>query len=421
MRIFLIEAYRLEDVLLKITIGMVLLLTLTMLNGGSLAVFSTPDTINELVVHVYLSDGTPLPDAIVMVSPSMLSSKYHTLTNTTNANGTAVFYDVMVSVKYNVYEVHVNITYGLYKTLYDNTVKLPIGRKRYEVDIRLPYNTLSLNYTVMDEYEKRINGTYELYYQDVMVYQGRILDGSIVVGNIRYDGKYLLIGGSSNEITYSLLIHTISSDDLYLVTKDNVSGTIIIDLYPPKTSVNFSKYIDERLRIAWISIVINASDGVFTRGMRVYVEARWIDNNKLIYKSSYLKPQIIINNTAVYNATFNALLNEKHEPNTIYVLVRVVDNSGKTVEKELFIDVNVSSTIVESTTTTTLVESITRSKTPIYSYSPSYSNNTSSRNVYFSVPRENREAVIPYDIYFIGVIISLVVIILEVKSYRRES
>ena len=384
---------------------------------------SSPTILPMLTIKLVLCDGEPLPNATVKVAPSIYyiddkNNTEHVVINITDKDGIAVLYNVEVSDFTN--KVYVAIYYSIYGKIHADSYTFD-PQTRY-IEITLPYKKLSLNYKVTDEYLNPLNGSFKLIYADSneKVYEGIILDGEITLNSILYRGRYLLIdnGQASKHISYQLLVNVKGQSYTYTITWNSLAHDIVIDLYNPVVNLSVSKKVYTRVNIAWITVLINVSDGVYSNKINLIVLARWIKANKTIYRNDFPLPAQIYEFKAVYNTTFHVLLDKNYENDLIDLIVYAVDPSGKTTCKETLIDPwpETAETLITSSKpvdNTSINESML--PTP-YSSSGINGENQTNRGSYFNPPKTSQVLGFDKSIYFIGIIVSLVILIIEIKT-----
>ncbi len=384
---------------------------------------SSPTILPMLTIKLVLCDGEPLPNATVKVAPSIYyiddkNNTEHVVINITDKDGIAVLYNVEVSDFTN--KVYVAIYYSIYGKIHADSYTFD-PQTRY-IEITLPYKKLSLNYKVTDEYLNPLNGSFKLIYTDSneKVYEGIILDGEITLNSILYRGRYLLIdnGQASKHISYQLLVNVKGQSYTYTITWNSLAHDIVIDLYNPVVNLSVSKKVYTRVNIAWITVLINVSDGVYSNKINLIVLARWIKANKTIYRNDFPLPAQIYEFKAVYNTTFHVLLDKNYENDLIDLIVYAVDPSGKTTCKETLIDPwpETAETLITSSKpvdNTSINESML--PTP-YSSSGINGENQTNRGSYFNPPKTSQVLGFDKSIYFIGIIVSLVILIIEIKT-----
>jgi len=237
----------------------------------------TYSTLNELRVQVVLENGVPLPNATVELSPRLYGffDEKDLAIAYTNENGTAEFYNVTVADYRDSYAFWLNIKYSVYGRLYKDPIRVRIPKnsyKYYEYRVVLPYTILQVNYTVLDEYRNSLNCSFQLLYNNQLIAEGRAVNGVIAINGTTYSevgsSYQLLLIGDTN-LTYRLEIEYAGETRSYPILKKNMSGYIILDLYPPRVDwwVTVKRSI-----MYWVNIYLNITDGVNSDKVNITVE-----------------------------------------------------------------------------------------------------------------------------------------------------
>lgn len=381
--------------------------------------------IPKLTVRILLSNGEPLANATVKVAPSIyyIDDDEHTTINLTDNNGIAVLYSVEVSSYSN--KLYMIVYYGIYGEILRGSYSY--DTQTYYIEIKVPYEKLYLDTKVLDEYRQPLNGTYSLIYTrlDMEVYRGFIVDGVIKISNATYDGYYLLISTSEsyNDITYLLVINIDNQSFNYIITSENYMDEIIIDLHYPIINWEIYTTINTELKIMWINILVNVSDGVFSKDTELVVIAKWIKNNKTIYSEEYLAPIYSSEYIITYNITFYVILQHENMNDQIYIVVLARDSSGKQKSIETIINpwTELYTTLTTRDTGENLVSNNTDSHTITNIQNNTSVNKYTSRSFseigFYNPPKTSQSLDLGITIYLIGIFISLIILFYEIKSH----
>jgi len=228
-------------------------------------------TLSELRIQVVLENGEPLPNATVVVSPSIYAA--NPLTAYTDENGTAVFNNVTVVDDRDSYVFRLNIKYGIYGELYAFPIKVRIPKDSYTYRVVLPYTTLQLNYTVLDEYLNPLNCSFRLLYNNQLVVESGAVNGVIMINSTAYlktsSSYQLLLVGDTN-LTYRLEIEYGKEKSVLVVSKKSMNGRSILDIHPPR--VDWWVTVKQTAVYWVVDVYLNITDGVHSDKVKITVE-----------------------------------------------------------------------------------------------------------------------------------------------------
>ncbi|OYT40457.1 MAG: hypothetical protein B6U89_02050 [Desulfurococcales archaeon ex4484_58] len=389
---------------------------------GSIFIVPTIYSVEKinLTITLYTADDKPLSNALVIVKPSRYSSS--SWSNITDENGTARFYGVELTISNTVY---VEVNYGVYEKIC-SIRQLDVEDRN--ITLYVPFETLYININVVDEYLKPINATYTLYYENHPLINNKIINGKLII-NGTVDHQLLLINSYLytdnwnyvSDITYRLEIKTDTYLESMEINSNNLREKIIIDNYKPYLEIINSTIISNKLipYFKWIYLYIGVNDGVYTDYVDINIESKGVK-------------WVLINETIESNmkiSCWKTAIDLKHYSNE-YLLINITarDHSGK-------YSFLLETIYLGSKTNTTDNNTVSNRGNNMVSNTPSNSkvsnvNETSSGNETllgtsigseFSPPSISSGSEYWFNsVYLVGVFISFIIILIEIKRYRLE-
>ena len=383
-----------------------------------LCLFSTVSFSSEaidLTIKVTLVDGSPLPNALVRVAPSIFyaNSKKYTVENFTDADGVAILKNVMVNpVDHTVYlEIH----YGIYGLIYSYN-KLSI--EKMSQNLSLPYRILMVSMNIVDEYLNGVEGNFTLYYNGKTVIEGEFTNGNLIIDGRKHK-HYILIG---DRIEYRIKIITTNTtkEEVISGTNNIFDKTIVLDLYKPVIHMEYYyKKYNEKTNIWQITLSFTVRDGVYSGKVRTYIKAKLLPSGRKVYGGE-IQPSEVTSTRALYNVTLHIVSSNDR---LLVLNITTIDLSGKSSQYVMkdSLDRNISKPTKQTSPYHTKTTSENKSN---YTKSIIQATDTGSARTssWYTIPSDwenRREQIFPgIHIYIITVFISLGVIVAELRSRR---
>ncbi|ABN69593.1 hypothetical protein Smar_0485 [Staphylothermus marinus F1] len=406
-----------QIILLFIIIFM--LLTVNSHIAGSISYWNIGDKIT-LHIKVSLLDNKPLPNAEIIVKPTIYST--HKYINKTNNNGTATItteYDAITNT------VYVEINYWVYGKIYSG--KISVINKN--IAITLNYTILRASINIYNEYLEPTNVTYKLLYvcgdNQTILLENNTPTTQVLINGI-IDNHYLLLNNNTLQ-NYILLLNTMEKHRITVRFDQRIleEKRVVIDIYDPIISVERSTYSIQKINHEYfykILLTINVCDGVNTEDTRLYVKYYYPKEQKpfkIYLVGSKTNGSIII---FIYNVSSSGIMSGTNK--TLILNITAMDPYGKstTLFKTIYLStlskLNYTSTTPTTTTITTkylVGENTSTTSNTLHL--------TSTRNIsteYFSPPYSGgKEAETLTFIYYLGPIISASILLYEFIRLRR--
>lgn len=383
--------------------------------------------IDRLQIYIKLENGDPLSNATVKICFDLST---RCIENKTDENGLTVF---ELKESFNFLRLYVN--YGIYGEIYYYRLK---NIANGIVEKQIPFKKLFVNYTVVDEYRNPLNGTYSLTYVNKLLSTGDFYGKIIINENLRVDNTYLLINTrkpyeSIDErivnIEYNMNIKVNSEERVLKI--NYMSSTIdelVIDIYEPIIKLLDKPeilYIPNKEIPLYAKIIVdfNVIDGLNTGFLSIKAFYKWEHG----YENEIPPNSISIvnkdNYSIHYRLEFDIKLHGSYRDQMLILKLVAIDPSNK--RSECLLKINVWNSINESVTkrdqldettnpveqqTSTIVNSLERntSYTDFIETSGFEIESKSESNKYFNY------------VFLTGPIISIIILIIEFKRYRRE-
>ncbi len=371
------------------------------------------DTV-DFTIQVLLANNKPLANVSITVKSSRVSM--NSWTNTTDENGIAYFHGVITSMG----KIYVMIRYSIYGFIC-NISNVVVENN---IVLKIPYKPLSFNAIVVDEYNQTVNASYNILYNNYVVFSGETSNGEINIEGGKKEPYVLeyLGSGSSNwnckNIDYWLEINT--GDRRYLTSLNINEKKYVIDTYPPKISepIFYEKKIEGVTRFRWITMFFNTSDGLNTYKLGIKVTIKDVLSGEKLRKNIHL---VFRHNILLVNISFTVDLEKVSE--YLLINITVYDEANHVSSKIIYYRINKSNApreIGEETgsprnNTTRVLDNV-------------FNNNTLHNNIVFNNTSNGSSFIIPSvkgsDLYTLnlfylgGVFVSLMIIIIETKYYR---
>jgi hypothetical protein len=361
-----------------------------------------------LHIRVLLANNKPLAHAMIIAKPTRYST--HEYINYTDMNGSAY-----LKTEYStIYEtIYLTIKYWIYGELY--TGKVSVRNKN--IVIRLNYMVLNNTFNIVDEYLEPIKIDYYILKYSVDNENKTVMrvinSNSKVIINGSID-HYLIIYNDETINNYYLVLGFNDTEKTIMLNNDLLRrSTLIIDLHRPKIWVkklNSSVDIIDGFKYYELKAIVYIYDGVNTPNIKFWVDIRLKQKPRIIYKHNLLSNNTVVYNVLVKGSTSSSI-------NTLHIYFYAVDPGGK--ESVIYRNI----TLIASSTS-----KITTSQTPIITTSSmktatSALINTNTTTQYFHPPtRSEEESIRGFKLYyFLGPIISLLILIYEILHRRGSS
>lgn len=380
---------------------------------------------NTVLVLIRLMDNTPLTNATVKICIGLSTN---CKSNITDNNGFTIIELTSTSTFLRTY-----VEYGVYGEIYYRGVEYSGGNT---IDLIIPFKKLSIEYNITDEYLKPIVGIYKLYYKDKLLITGDF-NGEITINESSHPESFLLINTRKPTesiyeriagIEYSLEIQLNEETRQFRVHYENVlKNILLIDLHKPviellNITINYIPNIQIPVQ-ARVYVDLNISDGLETSKISIRASYRWNSGEE----NSRVEISLVENRdfSAVYRIAFSTYLYSEYRDQLITLKTIVTDQSGKSSELVEHIDVwsSIKKSNGEEPVNTTLSNQLPNQS--IYtntSTSPgTITNETISGEMsgFEIAVKDSIYSIINY-IYFLGLFISLIILIKELKRYHRE-
>ncbi len=367
-----------------------------------------------------LQDGLPLSNASITLKPSRVSTVK--LVNTTDHYGYVVFW---VDENYfnPIYHPLITVSYGVYGVIFEETYK---SFNDIPSSIILPYTVLNTTINVRDEYLERINGSYTLLYNGHRLVEEEFDNGSLNIEGIDVMGLYLLWSTTDSNPNNGYTLTIDASQGVHESYKliDVINSGIIIDVYPPRLVVeDFNYQYMENAHVIYFYLNISGWDGINTEDLLFNVDMKIIVGDNGIDLIPTLEEYTIHDRdgltvkTCRYKSSF---LIETMDPNTINAIeysATAVDPSGKksTVNGYETIIIGTGSDGSGGSTNTLITTTPFQSTTPIVTTT---SHGNQSAGFTPPSPSGGKNTFLPYSIYYLGPLLGVIVLFIELRSHR---
>ncbi len=363
----------------------------------------------KLIIHVKLSDNTPLSEAIVIIKPTIYSTRE--AINTTNSSGY-----VEIFIDRNVFgnKPYLIIKYWIYEEIYHGYINLSTTAKEQIISIKLNYTTLQGEYKVINEYLEPLNGTYLLAYKSgnkfTNITEGKIVSGII---HVNYTKHALLF---NNELANNyIFIIKVKNETIKAKPSEIRNNTIIVDTEKPIIQIIEKKatYNKESNTITVI-VLLKVIDGIFSEKVRLngYIVS---NNRKAILRIDKInatkKDHLII----LYYSMKTTILNINISK-TVNIYITASDPTGKSTIIKTIMSIEIIETPQTNSqnhsNTTTPINTLTTTTIP--------GEETSSNETFIPNNMISQQSSLNYFLIIATIVLILLTIYLDIKHFHRE-
>ncbi|MET1160843.1 MAG: hypothetical protein ABWW65_07775, partial [Thermoprotei archaeon] len=290
-----------------------------------------------------------------------------------------------------------------------------IENENETLELVLPYQIFKTVLKVIDEYGNPVDGSYKLYYSGEYVFGNSFKNGIITI-NGTINNKYLLRG---EDISYKLVVSTHNSTQEVII-ENAIHDAIVIDTHKPIVMLNKinTKY-HPLLRMWWINVAFNVTDGLNTEKVSVYLTSYSLPNREHYYHSK-LSPVLQVNNWQVYNVTYHVYTSRD---TAVLINITAMDITGKITLVEEVRELIRENTITGHDTTTRTKTSINSNNTIVHTTGsttpatqPMTNINTNISSWYIPGGKKEDNQLASLLLYSSGIVIAIVILIVELRK-----
>ncbi|ADI31450.1 hypothetical protein [Staphylothermus hellenicus] len=407
----------------KNLISVIMIFMLIIMNSPiiSFALYWNMEDVITLHIKLSLLDNKPLPNAEIIVKPTIYST--HEYTGKTNNDGVAT-----ITTEYNAITktVYIKVYYWIYGEIYSGKINVD----NENITITLNYTIFKTSINIYNEYLEPASITYKLLYvfgnNQTMLLENNTATTQILINGV-IDNHYLLLNNNTLQ-NYVLQLNTMEKHSITIRFNQEIieEKKIIVDTHNPIVSVERSTYSIRKINHEYfykILLTINICDGVNTEDTRLYVKYYYPKEKEQEPFKIYLAGFKTNGSTtiSIYNVSSSGIINETNK--TLILNITAVDPSGKstTLFKTIYLSIltkpNHTST---TTTTTTITTKYSIGKNTSTASNTLFSTNTSNLSTsYFNPPHSGGgEAEALAYIYYLGPIISATLLLYEFIRLR---
>ncbi len=364
----------------------------------------------KLVIHVKLSDNTPLSGAIVIIKPTIYSTRE--AINTTNSSGY-----VEIFIDRNVFgnKPYLIIKYWIYGEIYHDYIDLSTTAKEQIISIKLNYTTLQGEYKVINEYLEPLNGTYLLAYKSgnkfTNITKGRIISGII---HVNYTKHILLF---NNELANNyIFIIKVKNEAIKSKLSEIRNNTIIVDTEKPIIQIIKKKATyNKESNTVTVIVLLKVIDGIYSEKVRLngYIVSNnrkeWLRIDKInATKKDHLVTVYYSMKTTILNINISKIVN---------IYITASDPTGKSTIIETIMPIEIIETSQttsqnHSNTTTTPINTLTTTTMP--------GEETSSNETFIPNNVISQQSSLNYFLIIATIALILLTIYLDIKHFHRE-
>ncbi len=363
----------------------------------------------KLIIHVKLSDNTPLSGAIVIIKPTIYSTRE--AINTTNSSGY-----VEIFIDRNVYgnKPYLIIKYWIYEEIYHGYINLSTTAKEQIISIKLNYTTLQREYKVINEYLEPLNGTYLLAYESgnkfTNITEDRIISGMI---HVNYTKHTLLF---NNELADNyIFIIKVKNETIKSKLSGISNNTIIIDTEKPMIQIIEKKATyNKESNTVTVIVLLKVVDGIYSEKVRLngYI----VNNNrKALFRIDKINATKKDHLVTVYYSMETTILNINISK-IVNIYITASDPTGKSTIIKTIMPIK----IVETSQTTSQNHSNTTTPINTLTTTTMPGEETSSNETFIPNNVISQQSSPNYFLIIATIALILLTIYLDVKHFHRE-
>ncbi len=363
----------------------------------------------KLIIHVELLDGHPLSEAIVIIKPTIYSTRE--AVKTTNSSGY-----IEIFIDRNVFgdKPYLIIKYWIYGEIYHGYINLSTTTKEQIISIKLNYTTIQEEYKIINEYLEPLNGTYLLAYKFrnkfTNITKGRIIFGII---HINYTKHTLLF---NNELANNyIFIIKVKNETTKIMLSEIRNNTIIIDTEKPIIQIIEKKATyNKESNTVTITVLLKVIDGIYSE--KVCLNGYIVSNNRKAWfridkVNSTKKDHLVI----VYYSMKTTILNINISK-TVNIYITASDLTGKST----IIKTTIPIEIIETTQTTGRNHSNTTAPINTLTTTTMLGEETSSNETFIPNSIISQQSPLNYFLIIATIALILLTIYLDIKHFHRE-
>ncbi|RLG90107.1 MAG: hypothetical protein DRO16_02840, partial [Thermoprotei archaeon] len=362
----------------------------------------------KLIIHVKLSDNTPLSGAIVIIKPTIYSTRE--AINTTNSSGY-----VEIFIDRNVFgnKPYLIIKYWIYGEIYHDYIDLSTTKEQI-ISIKLNYTTLQGEYKIINEYLEPLNGTYLLAYKSgnkfTNITKGRIISGII---HVNYTKHTLLF---NNELADNyIFIIKVKNETIKAKLSGISNNTIIIDTEKPIVQIIEKKATyNKESNTVTVIVLLKVVDGIYSEKVRLngYIVGNnrkaWFRIDKInATKKDHLVTVYYSMKTTILNINISKIVN---------IYITASDPTGKSTIIKTIIPIEIietsQTTSQNHSNTTTPINTLTTTTMP--------GEETSSNETFIPNNVISQQSSLNYFLIIATIVLILLTIYLDIKHFHRE-
>ncbi len=363
----------------------------------------------KLIIHVRLLDDTPLSEAIVIVKPTIYSTRE--ATNITNSGGY-----VEIFIDRNVFgnKPYLIIKYWFYGEIYHGYINLSTTTKEKIISIKLNYTTLQGEYRVINEYLESLNGTYLLAYKFgnklINITEGKIISGII---HVNYTKHILLF---NNELANNyIFIIKVKNETIKSKLSGIRNNTIIVDTENPLIQIVEKKATyNKEANTVTITVLLKVIDGIYSEKVRLngYIVSNnrkaWLRINKI---NATKKDHLV----TVYYSMKTTILNI-NITKTVNICITASDLTGKST----IIKTTMPIETIETTQTTGRNHSNTTTPINTLTTTTILGEETPLNETFIINNIISQQNSLNYFLIIVTIALILLTIYLDIKHFHRE-
>ncbi len=404
----------------KASITLLLLLLITIMNTQN-----TLSNTSYITIRLLLNDNTPLPNAELIIKSGIFTVWAQNISNEDGYVYLKPGSDTINKLSIEIYYEPYGLIYSLKNLDQDNIPE----------EIVLPYIKLNKTFIITDEYLHKVNGSYTLYYNDIEIAYGVVLNGKLVINGTGINNKYILLGISSDtsiELTdYKLVITTSGGEQTEFYLTSTNTEKIILDIHPPLINISdIESRVIKKANLVTLLGVINYTDGVYSDKVSITVEVshpRYVSTLKgsiveVVTRKASIE-ECSIKDDRWYKCIFKynellSLIPSNYSIIPVKIIVNAIDHTGKRTVLEKLYYVNIT------TTNNSLNNGVNQGNnnsllSNVQKHNGAKTVKAPSSGGIFKPPRSSiYEPIIL--LYSLGPIIGSIILIYELLHYRRE-